>query len=467
MQHSGRIHHGMCVAVVGLGVTGRAAVRYCQKLGAKVVVSDSRGPERFRAESADFLDQTGVEWEAGGHTMPFLQQADCIVVSPGVPQNHPVIVGLQAQGKTVVGELAVVAPLLEMPVVAVTGTNGKTTVTSLIGEIVRCAGRRVFVGGNIGTPVFDLLDQGDLPEVVVLEVSSFQLLLAGAFRPDIGVLLNITPDHLNRHGSLADYAEAKMRLFHNQRQSDSAILSADDPECARHRGEVTGRCLTFGGAADCTARIDGTKIWTGDDCGTFCYDLAGTAMANGIGVGNAAAAILACRTLGIAPEVILRAIAAFRPGPHRIEEVGELAGIRFVNDSKATNTGAVIAALAQLQGKAVLIAGGQDKGDDFRLLRPLVQQKVKEAILLGAAGEQLAEALRGTTTLHTAPTLEDAVRLGYRLASPGDTVLLSPACASFDMFESYGHRGTVFRQAVLRLIADETVATEVDDEPRS
>jgi len=455
MEQQGIIHNAMCVGVVGLGVTGQAAVRYCLGLGARVLVSDNRSPERFQAEAADFLQETGVDWEAGGHTYSFLRQADCVIVSPGVPQNHEAIVRLQEAGIDVVGELAVAAPHLDMPVVAVTGTNGKTTVTSLIGEIVREAGKQVFVGGNIGTPVFDFLQHGGKADVVVLEVSSFQLLMAGNFRPDVGVLLNITPDHIDRHGSMADYAAAKMRLFQHQQTTETAVLSGDDLECASRIGHLTARCLTFGTNSGCSARIEDSKVRTKIDGEECCYDLTGTTLANAIGMSNAAAAILACRALEIGPEVILAALKTFQPGPHRIQPVGELHGVYFVNDSKATNTGAVIAALRQTAGKALLIAGGRDKGEDYRLLRPIAKEKVRAAIVIGEAGGKIAQALRDATELHAAATLEDAVRLGYELASPGDTVLLSPACASFDMFTSYAHRGTVFIEAVHQLIEEE------------
>jgi len=449
------IHAGGSVAVMGLGVTGTAAVRYCLARGARVLVSDSRARERLLEECDELLRQPGVSWEAGGHTFEFLRQADIVIVSPGVPQNHEVLARLAAAGIPVVGELAVAAPHLDLPVVAVTGTNGKTTVTSLIGEIAKAAGKKVFVGGNIGTPVFDYLLAGEKAEVLVLEVSSFQLLHAGSFAPAVAVLLNITPDHFDRHGTMADYAAAKMALFAHQRPGQSAVLCGDDPECMKRAAEIVARCRTFGLAANNTARIDGSIVTTTEEDHAIVYDLTGTPLGNAIGASNAAAAILACRDLGIAPEVIRAALRQFQPGPHRIQLVGELRGVHFVNDSKATNTGAVIAALQQVEGKAVLIAGGRDKGEDYSLLREKVAEKARAVIVIGEAGDKIAAALDGCAELLPAASLEEAVRLGYGRALDGDTVLLSPACASFDMFRSYAHRGEMFTEAVRRLIDEE------------
>ena len=456
MQKESMIYKGMTVAVVGLGITGQAAVHYCLECGAQVIVSDSRPRARFQEEMAAFLQKTGVEWEAGGHTFEFLNKADCVIVSPGIPESHEAIIRLKAAGISVVGELAVAAPHLNMPVVAVTGTNGKTTVTSLIGEIVKEDGRSVFVGGNIGTPIFEFLRKKEKTDVMVLEVSSFQLMAAGGFAPDVGVLLNITPDHIDRHGSLSEYAAAKMRLFCHQKSAQTAVMCSDDPECMAMVGQLPSQCVTFGNVPGSTARIEGQVVRSMVAGHEVVYDLAGTAFIGRIGASNAAAAILACQALGIAPDVIMAALKKFQPGPHRIALVGELHGVRFINDSKGTNTGAVIAALQQLDGKALLIAGGRDKGEDYRLLREQVQEKTRTVIVIGEAAGKISEALQGCTELRSAETLDEAVRLGYSLAQPGDAVLLSPACSSFDMFTSYAHRGEMFAAAVHKLIAEDS-----------
>jgi len=457
MHEQLQIRPGMRIGVIGLGVTGRAVVRYCLGLGAEVLVSDSRQTDRLLAEDGKLLKEHGVQWEAGGHTLEFLQRADLVVASPGIPQNHPVIAALDSLGIPVVGELAISAPSLDMEVVAVTGTNGKTTVTALIGKILEMAGKEVFIGGNIGTPLVEYLHEGGQAQVMVLEVSSFQLLMAGRFAPDVAVLLNITPDHLDRHGSLQEYAEAKMKIFANQTQADTAIISGDDPLCAQRVDQLTGNCLMFGESAGLkghVASISGHEVAVSAFGTKERYELAGTALANRIGAQNAAAAILATRALGVSPDQVLAGLTAFRPAPHRLQRVAKRAGVHFVDDSKATNTGAAIAALEQLTGKAVLIAGGREKGEDYSLMKEAVRQKARAVVLIGEAAEKMQATFNGAVHLHMAKNMAEAVRTATRLAQSGDTVLLSPACASFDMFDSYGHRGEVFTAEVLKYVAE-------------
>lgn len=453
-----QIKPGMRIGVIGLGVTGRAMVRYCLGCGAEVLVSDNREADKLVAAGAELLENAKVAWEAGGHTLEFLQQADLVVASPGIPQDHRVIAALENLGIPVVGELAVAAPPLNMPVVAVTGTNGKTTVTALIGKILEMAGKEVFVGGNIGTPLVQYLHEGGKAQVMVLEVSSFQLLMAGAFAPDVAVLLNITPDHIDRHGSLQEYAAAKMKLFANQTKDDTAIFNADDSLCAEYAGQIGSKRLAFGSgenAGSCAARISGSKIHLSALGFDECYDVSGTALANRIGAQNAAAAILATRALGLGQQEIMAGLKAFTPAPHRLQQVAEHKGVLFVDDSKATNTGAAIAALEQLSGKAVLIAGGREKGEDYGQLKDMICQKAKDVVLIGEAAETMQATLNGAIPLHRASTMGEAVRKAILLAEPGDTVLLSPACASFDMFNSYGHRGEVFTEEVHKCVAEQ------------
>ena len=447
MRTNPLIKPGMRIAVIGLGLSGRAAVRYLSACGAEVVVSDSRREAEFVAQEGGFLQETGVAWEAGGHSPAFFAGVDMVFVSPGVPLDLPLLEDLRRRGGEIVGELAVAAPVLAAPVLAITGTNGKTTVTTLIGQLLQVAGKKVFVGGNIGTPLFTHLLDGAGADAMVLEVSSFQLDTAGGFRPDIALLLNITPDHIDRHGSLAGYSRAKLKVFANQGAADTAILNGDDPLCRQALTTITGRVLLFGHSADCRARIDGDRIvvrWPEEEI----YDLAGSRLANAIGLMNAAAAILAARSAGCSPEEILTGLLAFQPLRHRVEEVARIDGITYYDDSKATNTGAVLAALARVKGKVVLIAGGRDKGEDYALLQDGVRDKARCVILIGEAADQIAAALAGAAPLDRAATMEEAVRLAQAAAQPGDAVLLSPACASFDMFTSYAHRGDVFAAAV-------------------
>lgn len=447
------ISPGIKVAVLGLGVSGRAAVRYALQCGAQVRVSDNRAEQQFLAEEEQFLATTGVVWEAGGHTYDFLSQADLALLSPGVDPALPLIKQLQDSGIRVAGELAVAAGELEVPVVAITGTNGKTTVTTLIGELLKASGKKVFVGGNIGTPLYDFLCQPEGYDMAVVEVSSFQLESAGNFSPDVGVLLNITPDHLDRHGSLEEYGRVKMHLFAHQKRGDLAIINSEDPLCLALSEKLAGDVHTFGIRENDTAVIDDKMVRLTLAEKKEEYPLIATAFDNSVGRRNSAAAILAARRLGCTQEQILQSLKNFRLLPHRIELVAELEGVSYYNDSKATNTGAVLGALEQFPANVILIAGGRDKGDDYRLLREAVKVKVRRLIVMGEAAVLLEKALADVVEILPAESMQEAVVLAARSALPGDVVLLSPACSSFDMFTSYGHRGNEFKKAVLSLQA--------------
>jgi UDP-N-acetylmuramoylalanine--D-glutamate ligase len=442
---------GMTVAVVGLGVAGRAMVRYLSGRGVRVLVSDAR-PESALAESERaVLTSCVAELECGGHSADFLSQADLLVLSPGVNPAHPAIAAVQHNGVEVVGELAIAAPLLRCPVIAITGTNGKTTVTELIGALLAASGRSVFVGGNLGTPIGSLLlDETDY-DVVVLEVSSFQLELSGAFVPQVGVLLNITPDHLDRHGSLARYVAAKMRLLQGGPKRTEAVINGEDPQLmAALPQRWAAAAVRFGTQPDAAAVVDGERLRIDDAAGGTVYDLSGAALNTVSGRLNSAAALLAVRRFEIAPALARQVLISFQVGAHRMQVVDEIDGIRFINDSKATNTGAVSSGLSQAGGRVVLIAGGKDKGDDYRLLRKTIQERVTNLVLIGEAAPQLAAALGDLVPVHFAASMDDAVSRAAELARPGDTVLLSPACASFDMFDNYKQRGDCFVAAVRR-----------------
>ena len=442
---------GIKVAVLGLGVSGRAAVRYAQYCRAEVLVSDNRSAERFIAEEGAFLTETKVEWEAARHSREFLNRAQLLLVSPGVDLGLPLFQALREDGVQIVGEFAVAAPLIKVPVVAVTGTNGKTTVTTLIGDILTAAGKRVFVGGNIGTPLYEYLLHPEAYDIIVAEISSFQLETAGNFAPDVGVLLNITPDHLDRHGSMERYLEAKMQLFSHQQPGSVAIINGDDPLCHRLPPGSAVTVQTFGTDEASNAVVGGTTITVKRDTFSEHYPFAGLGQRNNITMLNYAAAILATRAQGCTQEQVMAGLTAFRSLPHRIEFVAEIKGVTYYNDSKATNTGAVIGALAQFPGNVILIAGGRDKNDDFRLLRDSVAAKVKMLVLIGEAAGLLEAALADLVPIVTVQSMTDAVGSAGQHAVAGDVVMLSPACASFDMFNSYGHRGSEFKKAVLAL----------------
>lgn len=454
---------GAHVVVVGLGKSGVSAVRFLLKLGVKISVSEGGRQENLEGDLVRWLKEKRVFVETGGHTSELLISADCILVSPGVPLGIAPLAAAREKGIPVVGELALAKDFLKGPVVAVTGTNGKSTVTTLIGDLLRGSGKKPFVGGNIGIPLAEYLAGPQDCEAVVLEVSSFQLDSGGEFRPQVGVLLNITPDHLDRYASYGAYIDSKMSLFKNQQPGDVAVVNGDDPaivewltKAAEQKspwplhGET--RQYTSCNRTGMAACLRGTKviIATADQQGEE-YELAGTPLAHAPNTENAMAAILAVRAMGCSPADIQKSLAGFTPLPHRLALVAEVDGVSYYDDSKATNVGAVFSALGGMRQPVVLIAGGRDKGGGYEMLRPLVQEKVRAMVLIGEAKEAIAEAFAKTTRIAFAEEMDEAVRLARTLAEKGDAVLLSPACASFDMFKSYSHRGEVFAQAVSRL----------------
>lgn len=446
-----------CV-VIGLGASGLAAVRFLHGEGLLVSVSESRPAASIGGAELEVLRTLGVAWECGGHSEEFFAGAELIVPSPGVPLDLPVLRAARQRGVVIAGELALAAGRIAAPVIAVTGSNGKTTVTSLIGHLLRAANRKAFVGGNIGTPVLEYLRGPRDAEVVVLELSSFQLEIGGVFRPDIALLLNLSPDHLDRHGSMAGYAAAKQRIFVNQKTGDTAILGADDPLVMAAPPATGATVLRFGAAPGCEALVREGLVSLALPVGGHRveeeYDLRGTPLASRINTMNAAAAILAVRVFGCTAVDIRAGLASYAPPAHRMALVAEINGVRYVDDSKGTNIGAVIAALASCGDRVILIAGGRNKGSDFSELAGSVRRHCRHLVLIGEAAEQMARQLGALVAVTRADSMDDAVRRASAVAAPGDTVLLSPACASFDMFTSYAHRGEVFCQAVQALQPD-------------
>lgn len=440
---------GMKGIAVGLGRSGLAAVQYLHSQGLRAAASEQR--QQLTAHEQTVLDQCGAELEIGGHTADFLVAADLLVVSPGVPLDIPALNAARRQGIPVVSELALAAGRIPVPVIAVTGSNGKTTVTSLIGHLLRCSGKKVFVGGNIGRPVLDWLRHPDDAQAAVLELSSFQLEAAGGFRPDIGLLLNLSPDHLDRHGSFGQYIQAKMRLFAGQRQEDRAIINTDDPELAKRILPGAAQLMRFGTGPVCRAKMEKEQVRVepgfAADGAAELYDLAGTQLSSPSNVANAAAAILAARSVGCAVQDIQAGLTDYQPPLHRMTPVQTIKSVCFVNDSKATNIGALQAALAGFGCEVVLIAGGRNKGGDFSALIPALQRHVRLAVLIGEAREELAAAAAAAGIGHQfAADMRQAVAKAFAAAKPGNTVLLAPACSSFDMFDNYEHRGREFMQ---------------------
>ena len=445
------IQPGAKIGVVGLGITGKAAVRYIQACGAVAHVSDLREQQRFLEDEGKFLEKSNVRWEAGGHTEKFLQAMDLILVSPGIHPKMPLLQNLSEMGVPVMGELALAADLLKVPVVGITGTNGKTTVTTILGHIFKEAGMRPFVGGNIGNPLYYYLLCPDSYDILVLELSSFQLEACHGFAPDYGLLLNVSPDHLDWHGSMSAYETAKMNLFMNQSPDQYAILSEElitgqDPQFTGK-----GSVYSFGNGNHNRAKVDRDCVLLKLEDSEEEYRYRDYGQIRGVNRSNFAAAILTAHLYGLHKEEISRGLRSFSFLPHRLEYVDRVADVSYYNDSKATNTGAVIAALQHFDGNVVLIAGGRDKGDDYTLLRQAVAEKVVALVLLGEAAELLASALADLTAVSRVYSMEQAVSAASQLAAPGGTVILSPGCASFDMFTSYGHRGNEFKKEVARL----------------
>jgi UDP-N-acetylmuramoylalanine--D-glutamate ligase len=440
------------ILVVGLARTGLAAVRFLHRRGAMARATDSAGADRLGAAVGQ-LEALGIELELGGHRLESFLSAELIVVSPGVPLDIAPLAAARARGIPVMGETELAGRFLREPVVAVTGTNGKTTVTELIGRMLAASGRRVFVGGNIGRPLIGHVDGGDPVDTVVAEVSSFQLDAIQTFRPAVGVLLNITEDHMDRYPDMEAYARSKMRLFVNQRAGDTAVLNVGDPIIRRLAGEVRSRRLFYNSpGAGAAARWAGSRLTaTLPDRAPIDFDLASYRPPGAHNAENACAAVLAALAAGATPEGIQEALNGFGGLPHRLERVGCVKGVHFVNDSKGTNVDAVRRALESCSTPVVLIMGGRDKGGNFDLLSEAVHRRVKTLVVMGAAAGTIRATLGDRVPTVTAADMAEAVRTAAEHAAPGETVLLSPGCASFDRYPDYAARGEDFRREVKAL----------------
>jgi UDP-N-acetylmuramoylalanine--D-glutamate ligase len=438
---------GMRVMVVGLGVSGVAAARLLAARGADVVMTDSRADL-----SRDNLPPG--ELHLGSDDPAWLAGVELVVVSPGVPPSSPLMQSARAAQIPVIGELELGSRFVDAPLVAVTGTNGKSTVTMLLGAIFKAAGMKTFVGGNLGTPLADAA--GDKLDAAVVEVSSYQLETIVDFHPRVAIHLNLNDDHFDRYRDLAEYGRAKARLFENQDATDWAILNRDDAEVWRLAPQMTARVFSFGMRPP--AASTGSTIWAESGALAFDHDGHRGAIATRNfklpgthNLLNAMAAAVGALAMGVQPETIERALGEFAGLPHRIEFVRDRDGVTWVDDSKGTNVGAVVEALAAMRAPVILIAGGMDKGGGYQPLRPPLREKVRLAILLGTARDQMRAALDGATEIACVATLADAVALAASRARAGDTVLLSPACSSFDQFKNYAERGRIFKELVLAL----------------
>ncbi len=434
--------------VVGMGKTGHAIARFLKSRGERVVLADR---DTSKTHAAHEFRQAGIAVELGPHKKETFENARMIVVSPGIPLTIAELEAARQKGVPVTGELDIIAAYMDRPVIAVTGTNGKTTTTELIGGMLKCSGQKVFVGGNIGTPIVDYIGSGNETDTVVVEISSFQLDSSDRFSPDIAVLLNISEDHLDRYADFDAYENAKWSIFKNQTADQTAIINFAIRNVAERIKSINSRILIFG-EDDNKTGLPGA--WISEDRITTPsgqIDLGSALLKGAHNRENIAAAVLAAMAAGGTMEGVARSLKSFSPLPHRLALAGTLKGVRFYNDSKATNPDAVKRALECVNGLAVLIMGGQEKDTDFTCLKETVQAKVKKLIAMGEARDKISTAFSSVCNILYADGMAQAVEMAYKNADSGDTVLLSPGCASFDMYSSYVERGNDFHRHVKRL----------------
>jgi UDP-N-acetylmuramoylalanine--D-glutamate ligase len=444
------------VLVVGLGKSGVASALFLKERGARVTVSDTKSPDQLRDEIPVLLDH-GITVETGGHGERTFRGQDLIVVSPGVPVDAAPLVQARAAGEPVIGEIELAAQNLSGEIVAITGSNGKTTTTTLAGEILAAGGFPVSVGGNIGTPAISLVERATRQTIVVLEVSSFQLETIQTFRPKVAVVLNVTPDHLDRHRTFQTYVDAKTRIFENQQASDFAVLNEDDPTCRTLRDRTRAQVFWFSRKKEVEqgACVRDGKIFFLDGKSQREVMLVSEIPLKGAhNVENVLAGVCAGALMGCEPAKIRQAIQNFKAVEHRLEYVATIKGVEYFNDSKATNVDATIKALESFPKNIHLILGGKDKGSDYTVLNDLLRERVKRVYTIGAAAEKIESHIKGAAEVVHAETLENAIRRASAVAEPGDVVLLAPACASFDQFQSYNHRGRVFKEVVQALLGE-------------
>jgi len=443
---------GKRVLVVGLARTGVATSLFCAARGAVVTATDARTENEIGAEIAK-LREAGVALELGGHQERTFLAQDLIIPSPGVPADVPLLQSTRAKGITVWSEIELAYRFLKGKLIGITGSNGKTTTTSLVEHILKSAGFSTILAGNIGTPLIGCVEASRDDTATVVELSSFQLELIETFRPNIAVFLNLTPDHLDRHGTMKAYGAAKARLFENQTAEDFTILNADDPATTPY-APTRPQLLWFSRKQ----RVAEGAYLRGEE---IVFRHAGVEeavmkrgeipLAGAHNLENVLAAVVATRIAGAGAAAIAKGVRSFAGVEHRLEFVAEIGGVRFYNDSKATNVDATLKALDAFPGRILVILGGKDKGSDYTALQKILREKAILALLVGAAAEKIEKQIAGSVAVEHAGTLERAVEIASHAAQPGDVVLLAPACASFDQFQNYEHRGRTFKELVAQL----------------
>ncbi|GAB4434333.1 MAG: UDP-N-acetylmuramoyl-L-alanine--D-glutamate ligase [bacterium] len=441
------------VLVVGAGKSGIASARFLKSKGALVTINDIKGEEELENELLE-IKGLGIPYIVGRHEKEVFAQQDLIVVSPGVPHDTEPFNVARKKGIEMIGEMELAFRFISTPIIAITGTNGKTTTTTLIGEILKNAGISAFVGGNIGTPLIEYA-YDDSKDLAVVEVSSFQLETVRHFHPFGGVILNITPDHLDRYSSMEEYAETKMRLFDHMESFDFAVLNNDDDWIMRYKPSILAEIYLFSTKKKlkkgCFLGEEGIYV-IHPSLKDMEYIRFEEIRLKGVhNMENVMASLLTTLELGVGIDKIRETLSSFSGLSHRLEYVDEIEGVSFYDDSKGTNVGAVEKALSSFKSPVVLIMGGKEKGAGYTFLEDQVKRIVKTIVAIGEAKEKIYEDLHNLTCVIKADTMEDAVRKAYEVSEKGDVVLLSPACSSFDMFSGYAERGEKFVEAVKKL----------------
>lgn len=458
---------GKKIVVVGAGRSGLAVCRYAVDAGGCVTLSDRRSAEQILAsDDGTFAAlRTLLTLDLEGHSRDMFVAADLIVISPGVSLEIDVLQAAKAAGVEIIGEIELASRQLNCPIMAITGTNGKSTTTELVGAMLQACAQQVFVGGNLGTPLICSdacqLDAGD--DYVVVELSSFQLESVKEFHPRYAALLNISLDHLDRYPDMDSYIAAKGAIFNNQTSGDVAILNADDPEVVRIAQDTQAQKVFFSSSQRLErgmSYVDGVIEWRGYGP-TQCFDASELFLCGVHNVENVMAALIAPLLEGFDPQQLWHAACAFKGLPHRMVLVGEVGGVRWYNDSKGTNPGSVMKSVAGLEAPVTLIAGGKDKGGDYNDMRDCLCGRVTQFVLIGEAADKMAAAWHDIAPIHRVTSMNDAVDCAHRITVQGGAVLLSPGCSSFDMFKSFEQRGDQFTAAVSAL-ARGTLDTETN-----
>lgn len=445
---------GKRVLVIGLGKTGTETARFLVGRGASVLIADEK-PESELRPFVDMLGGLEVDLDTGHHKTGLLSKVDFVVPSPGVPPVNVLLAGAVERGIEIISEIELASRFIDRPYIAITGTNGKTTTTKLMGEILTRWGKKIFVGGNIGNPLISYLNGEGDAEYLVVEVSSFQLQWIETFHPSVAVLLNTSTDHLDYHETFAEYRSVKERIFANQSKEDLAILNADDSPSPALLEGIRAEITCFSSSASLRKGVffDGEALHYLDSSGTREeYAVDNIKLKGTHNLENIMAAIAVARWCGCPPETIIETLEKFDGMPHRVEFVGEKNGVVFYNDSKGTNAGAVIRAIESFSRPIILLMGGRDKGGDFENLREPIRKKVKNLIVFGEAGERINRLLGDIVRTERVESLEDAMVSACNDSISGDVVLLSPGCSSFDAFKNYEARGDFFKETFNRMV---------------